>query len=444
MKIRILLVPIIVDQVFWGFIGLDDCINKEIWSDSEVDLLRLSANSIGLYLKLKREEKTNAVVTSFNDITELKNLYSQLEEAHTQLENFFRAFDEMIFMYDTEKHYFTYVNNGAEKIFGRGIPIHEDVTFLQKLLSLEDFQHLSNNVTSIIRGNILKGELKLQFPDGSNKWLLYKIWSRGDNGKKVIEGICSDITATKQIVESTQRALIKEKELNELKSIFISTASHEFRTPLATILSSIDIVETYDRKLTAAKRSQHYAKIKKSVKQMTSMLNEILTLSKKELSKVEVKTEKVNLIRLFNQIREEIAASKQANDVRIEIINKSGEEFFPLDMKLMKSMLINLLLNAVKYSNPGSPVVVIIFKSKHVLVIEISDKGIGIAPHDLQNIYKPFFRGNNVGDRPGTGLGMAIIKEGVDALKGTIDIASNIGAGTIVTVKIPVNENYLN
>lgn len=383
------------------------------------------------------------VMFVFTDITELKKVYGQLKDAHAQLESFFRAFDDMVFMYDTETHHFTYVNNGSEKIFGRRIPINEDVTFLGKYLSLEDYQHLNNNIASIIKGNILKGELKLNFPDGTNKWLLYKLWSRSGNDKKILEGICSDITATKQIVESTQRALAKEKELNELKSIFISTASHEFRTPLATILSSVDIMESYDSKLTATKRSQHYVKIKKSVKQMTSMLNEILTLSKKELSQVEVKTEKVNLIRLFNQIKGEIEASNQTNNVQIELINKAGEETFALNAKLMKSMLINLLLNAVKYSHPGSPVIVTVFTSKHDLVIEVSDRGIGIEQNDLKNIFKPFYRGKNVGDRAGTGLGMAIIKEGIEALKGTIHIASHVGAGTTVTLKIPVRNNPL-
>ncbi len=390
-----------------------------------------------------KRANTDLIMLVFTDITELRSMHSQLQDAHAQLENFFRAFDDMVFVFDTEKRQFTYVNNGAEKIFGRRIPVNDDISFLANFLSLEDRQHLRDNLSSIINGNILKGELKLQFPDGSVKWLLYKLWPRLGEGKQILEGMCSDVTATKQIVESTQRALVKEKELSELKSIFISTASHEFRTPLATILSSVDIMESYDKNLTPQKKAQHYAKIKKSVKQMTSMLNEILTLSKKELSQIQVRKENVNLVRLIHQIREDIEASNQANGVQIELVNKTGDETFSLDPKLMKSMLINLLLNAVKYSYPGSPVLVTIFKSKQNLVIEISDKGIGISQSDLQSIYKPFFRGKNVGDRPGTGLGMAIIKEGIDALNGTIHIASHIGTGTTVTLKIPIYPNSI-
>jgi PAS domain S-box-containing protein len=247
------------------------------------------------------------------------------------------------------------------------------------------------------------------------------------NGNKVIQCNVRDITARIQAEEKMRRALEKEKDLNNLKSNFVSLTSHEFRTPLTIILSSAEMLEY-----------GHLHRIQTAVKNMTTLLNDILIIGKAEAGKLEFMPTALDLVKFCRDLVEELQLTDKAKHVltfnsQVECVQTR------LDEILLRHILGNLLSNALKYSPPGSIVQFDLVCQAGQIIFQIKDQGIGIPPEDLAHLFETFHRASNVRNLAGTGLGMAIVKKSVELHGGTIDIASQIGAGTTVTVRLPIN-----
>ncbi len=251
-------------------------------------------------------------------------------------------------------------------------------------------------------------------------------------------GLAFDITARIKAEEEIRRALSKERELSELKSRFVSMTSHEFRTPLSTILSSADLLEFYMDTWPTERKLEHIQRIQAAVLNMTQMMNDILVIGKAEADKLEFRPVLVDLVQLCH---DEIDAARihARPDHRVTFDYEGDAGMLMADPRLLHQILDNLLSNAIKYSpNGGTIRVAVRREADHVWII-VSDEGIGVPWEDQPHLYDAFHRARNVGDVPGTGLGLPIVKKSVDAYGGTVTFSSQPGQGSTFTVILPAH-----
>lgn len=232
-------------------------------------------------------------------------------------------------------------------------------------------------------------------------------------------------------------ALAKEKELNELKSRFVSMASHEFRTPLSTILSSAQLISRYTDESHNDKREKHINRIKSAVGNLTGILNDFLSLSKIEEGLITVENEEVEVDALCNLVMDEVKGLLKKNQV-IDHQTDTKNLVINSDRRILKNVFFNLLSNAIKYSNEGDTIhCKVITSNKENIEINIIDQGIGIPEEDQKYMFERFFRANNVENIQGTGLGLNIVKRYVELLGGEISFTSKLSQGTTFKVVIP-------
>jgi len=268
-----------------------------------------------------------------------------------------------------------------------------------------------------------------------------KLFERVQDLNKNLEREVAERTyQLEQSLSQLKRALLKEKELNELKSQFISRASHEFRTPLATIQAASDLLRNYGHKMSDIKKLERIDKIQREVKGMTNLLEEVLIIGKTESGKLELQTEEINLENFCLDIIEQIKLlASDKHQVLFKNINAPSN--ISIDSKFFKQIVSNLLSNAIKYSPNGGEVTLIISQTKDLipqLLLEFQDQGIGIPINDQEKIFEHFYRAHNVGMIAGTGLGMAIVKNSIDILSGTLKLISSENKGTTIQVKLPI------
>lgn len=231
-------------------------------------------------------------------------------------------------------------------------------------------------------------------------------------------------------------ALAKEKELNELKSRFVSMASHEFRTPLSTIMSSASLISKYKDESHNDKRQKHVNRIKSAVTNLTGILNDFLSLSKIEEGKVQVSNGDINIQDLCDLVVDEVKGLLKNN----QMIEQDHESKIVIhsDKRILKNVLFNLISNAIKYSNPEGVITCKLRTHQNNLIIDIKDQGIGIPENEQKYMFERFFRASNVETIQGTGLGLNIVKRYVELLGGEISFKSKLGVGTTFTIIIPL------
>jgi hypothetical protein len=258
-----------------------------------------------------------------------------------------------------------------------------------------------------------------------NQKLLYEV-----NERKIVA------EALRKSEKELRKALDKEKELNQLKSRFVSMASHEFRTPLSAILSSADLIEAYTANSPEDKRMKHVQRIKTAVNSLIGVLNDFLSLSKLEEDKVRLDIVDFTLPEFCKELLDEMRGLLKPGQV-IRHPEEIPDERITMDKKILKNILYNLVSNAIKYSEPGSPIDCTLKIIDHTLHLTLKDQGIGIPEEDQQHMFSQFFRAHNVENIQGTGLGLNIVKRYVDLLDGEISFESILGRGTTFFVKIP-------
>lgn len=237
--------------------------------------------------------------------------------------------------------------------------------------------------------------------------------------------------------EELKNALETEKQLNELKSRFLTTASHEFRTPLTTILSSASLILKYPLSEQQSNRENHISKIRNAVNHLTGVLNDFLSLGKLEEGKISVNFAKVQIDKLVSEVKDSLSGIIKPGQQIIEEVAEDLE--CTIDSSILKNILFNLLSNAIKYSDKDVHVKV---NCDHEnLLIEVRDNGIGIPIIDQQHLFDRFFRATNVGNIQGTGLGLNIVKKYCELLNGDITYQSeeNVGTTFFIKIKNPIN-----
>ena len=248
--------------------------------------------------------------------------------------------------------------------------------------------------------------------------------------------VCSvrDITQRKQMERDLRRMLARERELHDLKSRFVSTASHEFRTPLAAILSSANIIHNYYDRMDDKKREQQFAKIEEQVNYMTLLLDDVLMIGRMESGKTQINFESLDLVEFIAEV---VAEFKQTHSERqINYSSSLNQLSTKTDRKLMREIITNLISNALKYSPTDKPIDIDLIGEKTQYLISVRDYGIGIPEKDQPLIFETFHRATNVGTIQGTGLGLAIAKHAIQLHGGTIDFISKPQEGTTFTIRI--------
>ncbi|MCB0396909.1 MAG: PAS domain S-box protein [Flavobacteriales bacterium] len=249
-----------------------------------------------------------------------------------------------------------------------------------------------------------------------------------------------NVTAQKKAEDDMQQALHKEKQLNELKTRFVSMASHEFRTPLATILSSSGLIEKHMERAESLesfkeKVGKHFHRIRSNVNNLTGILNDFLSLDKLEGGLVRVVPKAFSILQLEEDLVEEFGHMTREGQV-IDHVHE-GEDQVVLDEQMVRNILNNLISNAIKYSGDHSTIFLRSRLSQDTLTIEIEDQGIGIPESDMDHMFERFFRARNATNIQGTGLGLNIVKRYVDLLHGEVSLRSEQNKGTIFILSFP-------
>lgn len=296
---------------------------------------------------------------------------------------------------------------------------------------------LPHDVRSPIEEAFRGGTIHFEYTRGESAYTVNVVPLRDDD-KKIHEVliVMYNVTEHKKLERTLYKSIEEEKKLNELKSRFITMASHEFRTPLSTILSSIFLLESFSGETYEEKKHVHINRIKRTVNILTHTLNDFLRLGKLEEGQVDVFLLEVNLQDLVRECEAEIRPLLKAHQ-EITYHHQGSDKRVMLDINLFRSILMNLLSNAVKYSREDGDVVINTNLSDHYLVISVQDNGIGIPEEEQRHIFQRFFRGINVLNIEGTGIGLHIVKSYVEVMKGNIEFVSD-KTGTTFTVRIPL------
>ena len=248
----------------------------------------------------------------------------------------------------------------------------------------------------------------------------------------------ADITKRKineEKIIAQQLEMEKEKEVNDLKSRFVSMASHEFRTPLSTVLSSVSLLSKYTTTEDQSKRDKHIDRIKSSVKTLTDILNEFLSLGRIEEGKVDMNPEIFDLVEFMNGMNNEMSVLLKPG--QNFIFNHKGNTQTYTDTNLLKHIMINLLSNAIKFSPENTNIIIDAEVTASHTKISITDKGIGIPINDQVHLFERFFRATNVTNIQGTGLGLHIVGRYVELLNGTIHCHSEFENGSSFIINLP-------
>jgi PAS domain S-box-containing protein len=319
------------------------------------------------------------------------------------------------------------------KIYGQSKetfhPSHQNI---MSVILRKDLKKVNQNIELLFADGMFSPPLEFRIKRPSGEIRHLTLMSAEKSPENTIYGLIKDITEKKQ--------LEKEKELSELKSKFVSTASHEFRTPLSSINFAAGSIKKYWSKMEPNVIEKKLHKIEDQVMHMTKLLDDILVVGQAEAGKLMYNPIHLNLGDFIYEIIEEVGNShnKRHKILLIDDEKLKNTSIF-IDEKLGRNIFINIISNAVKFSPDADTVTVEFSTEKNYTVISVIDFGIGIPKAELSNIFNPFIRGENVDLIQGTGLGLSIVKEAVDVLGGKIIVNSKIGKGTSFVVKIPKN-----
>lgn len=251
------------------------------------------------------------------------------------------------------------------------------------------------------------------------------------------------VRALQEAKEEVSLSLEKEKELNQLKSRFVSMASHEFRTPLSSVQLSASLIEKYAVQEDHRNISKHVNKIKNAVGNLTTILNDFLSLERLEAGRVEPTFSNFDLVKLSEEITEEMQLiTKQNQNIIYEHTGLTS--MVRLDQNLLKNCIINLIANAIKYSGENTFIEFNTEVTSEKYIITVKDNGIGIPAADQKHLFQPFFRAHNTGNIPGTGLGLNIVRRYAGLMHGEVDFESTINKGTKFTISFLIDDEKTN
>jgi PAS domain S-box-containing protein len=257
------------------------------------------------------------------------------------------------------------------------------------------------------------------------------------NNAPHILSLALDITQRKRAEEELLKALEREKQLSQLKSNFVSMVSHEFRTPLGIIQSSTELLRDFFQRMQPAEREEQLESIIRNTRRMAGMMEEVLVLSRLDAGKLDFNPTALDVGAFCHRVVDEVLSTTH-HRCPVNLVIKPLASDARADERLLGHIFTNLLSNAVKYSEPGTTVRFVLEQNRMNLVGTILDEGVGISEEDQEKLFTAFHRGSNVGTRPGTGLGLVLVKRCAELHGGKVQISSALGKGTSVVVALPV------
>lgn len=400
------------------------------------------AISLGHY-ELEGEKLAVAFISDITDQVKAKKLVAERE---AWFRNMADNSPVMIWVSGPDKNC-TYFNNTWLAFTGRAIEEEVGMGWISGIHPDDQQRCLSIYHKAVDSREPFVMEYRLRRYDGQYRWI-------HDVGKPTYAddvftgyiGSCNDIHTQRVMKEELEElvrvrtielhaALEREKQMNELKSRFVSMASHEFRTPLSIVLSSTSLIEQYEKGREDARVQKHLVRIKSSVTNLTSILNDFLSLDKLEQGVVAIDEDTLDMRDFIRDVVEDVITVKKEG--QIITMGHAGDNEVIADQKKLRYILVNLLSNAIKYSPENSQVSVSVIVDERNVVVSVRDNGIGIPEEEQQFLYSKFFRAKNTTNIQGTGLGLTIVRRYVDLMKGEIAFVSKPGEGTIFTVTVP-------
>jgi PAS domain S-box-containing protein len=375
----------------------------------------------------------------FQDITR----WREAEEAIRKSEERYRALAEaahdFIFVINRDD-IVEFVNNYASRAIH--VPIEEIIGQPRSKLFPSDISNIQYDAIQDILNTGVPTYHEDYIPIGNQKvWLGTWLVPMRDKDRKNVSvmGVAREITERIAAQEELQSAFQQEKELSELRSRIVSTISHEFGTPLTTILSSAELLEHYGQGWTDEHKQEHYQRIQEAVKRMDAMINRLVEIQRMALKKETSAPSQFELIGYCQDIIEDIEIAGACRG-RTWFTHNLTQISATMDKRFLREALGNLVSNALKFSSPDVPVTVeIVCEEQHVSII-IRDKGIGIPEKDLPRLYEPFHRGSNTQSVSGRGLGLTIVKNSIELMGGNIQVSSAEGAGTTFRLHLPLHQ----
>ncbi|WP_421773044.1 ATP-binding protein [Gracilimonas sp.] len=413
----IFIVPIFIQDEFWGFLRFDDCSEEKDWTLGEIAILKSFSSTIGMTFERERFQNS-------------------LHESRLMFEYITENIDEVFYVRDPNMN-ILYINEAFEDIFGISVQA-----------TLEDSQNYTKHIHPDDLENIQKApldkktifEYRFVTPDNSIKHIANKRAPVFDSDGNIVRyvGVMMDITDIKRAQSEMEEALILEREHHDLKNRFISMISHEIRTPLTAIVSSAEMIEDFFDRLPPEKKKELNHRILGASDKILTLLEEVLLIGKSDAGKLTPEYEEINIQSFLNTLLDEIQITKTRSNAVHQSV-QTENRIIILDKKLLSHILVNLLENASKYSNEGSNIWLHIDTSdRQELNIIVKDEGMGIPEEDQEKIFEPFYRAKDVSDIEGTGLGMPIIRQSVRALGGQLHLSSSPNKGSTFHVTIPI------
>ncbi|MES2764895.1 MAG: PAS domain-containing sensor histidine kinase [Bacteroidota bacterium] len=405
-----------------------------------------------------------ARIFSINDITELKNTEYRLRESEKLYKHVIENAGDYIYTTDANG-YFLDANEAALKVSGYTLEELHGYRYID--LIAPDFR---KKIAYRYMRQFLNQEksLHVEFPfvtkSGAIRWFgQYSTLICKESEPVGFHVIGYDITSRKiaevelnkanialerrveertgelgKTLERLQGALEREKELSELKSRFVTMISHEFRTPLTSILSNTEILQRYGEHIEKPKREKMYTVIVESIRHMTHLLEDVLEFSRANHTKLSFHPDSHNPLTVFEDIVEQARTIHSEREILLQFSGKRENVCF--ERKLLRVIVTNLLSNALKYSPKTSPVEITLHVEERTMHFTVSDYGIGMNEEELQNLFEPFYRGKSVETIHGTGLGLSIVQQSVERHDGKISVQSEAGKGTRFSVELPISE----
>ncbi len=387
--------------------------------------------------KTQELEITNELLSKSNE--DLIGLTKELHESEEKFRSMAETIEDVFWLW--KPYRILYINRAYENIFELSPEeLYSNFRSFTKVIHPADKRRCINEFMNhdYDEKSEFSSEFRIVTKSDKIKWIAVKAFrvAMAPNEFKVV-GIASDISLRKKAESEIVNTLNKANELNILKSNFVSMVSHEFRTPLATILSSIEILSEYREKLTPNDVTSHMEKMVESIDYLTDLLDDVILLNRVEGGKIETKLSKFNPNEFLENIVEELK-SANGNCPKISIKGSIKKETIETDKKLLRQILSNLISNAIKYTDSDKNVFINVSEGINELKYNIIDEGIGIPVEDQQLLFTPFHRARNAYKTPGTGLGLAIAKGSLDLLNGRMSYISEQDNGTSFEVVIPI------
>ncbi|MDM9381161.1 ATP-binding protein [Chlorogloeopsis sp. ULAP01] len=382
-----------------------------------------------IFLGSKQELERHQIAVK-NMQFEIQALRNQIHPSSSQLQRLvllnslmnqrFALFNQSIELYQKNKLAF----QAQDLITEKSVKVREEMLIVLSNIKAEEQRYLrislQESQTSIHYRIIFEilGTLLSFVVVSSLCFILYRQWIKREK------------------IEKLERSLAQEKELSELKLQLFSMISHEFRTPLSVILLSSQLLKEILQDLVDEIQLKNLYRIQSSAKLMNQLITDLLTLNRAEAGKLEFNPQLINVESFCLNLLEDLQFFA-IQPPALKFIKYGYCSRAKVDEKLLYSILSNLLLNAIKYSPHGGNIYLILNCEQEATIFQVKDEGIGITPEDKQKIYEPLYRGQNVENIIGTGLGLAVVKKCVELHQGEIDVESEVGIGTTFTVRIP-------